>query len=88
MGRAADAAGQGAVRFHPLGGGADLLIDCEAAQAEALAKRLSIYRLRRKIAIGVDDALGVFGREGEARARRPAPPRAWAALDWPVGADD
>ena len=27
----------------------DLLIDCQADQAEALAKRLSIYRLRRKI---------------------------------------
>ena len=31
--------------------GADLLIDCEAASADALAKRLSLYRLRRKIAI-------------------------------------
>ncbi|OYX92831.1 MAG: hypothetical protein B7Y74_11180 [Novosphingobium sp. 35-62-5] len=26
-----------------------LLIDCEAAQADALAKRLTLYRLRRKI---------------------------------------
>lgn len=31
--------------------GADVLIDCEAAQREALARRLSIYRLRRKITI-------------------------------------
>ncbi|MFD1766029.1 YgfZ/GcvT domain-containing protein [Sphingorhabdus buctiana] len=38
----------------------DVLIDCEAAQAEALAKRLSIYRLRRKIAISVEPGLGVF----------------------------
>jgi tRNA-modifying protein YgfZ len=40
----------------------DLLLDCEAAQAEALAKRLSLYRLRRKIAIAVDPALGVHWR--------------------------
>ena len=38
----------------------DILIDCEADQAEALARRLSMYRLRRKIAIAVDPALGVF----------------------------
>lgn len=31
--------------------GADVLIDCEADQREALARRLAIYRLRRKIAI-------------------------------------
>ena len=29
--------------------GADLLLDCETDAAEALAKRLSLYRLRRKI---------------------------------------
>ena len=39
---------------------ADILIDCEADQAEALVRRLSMYRLRRKIAIVVDPALGVF----------------------------
>jgi folate-binding protein YgfZ len=39
---------------------ADILIDCEADQAEALVRRLSMYRLRRKIAITVDPALGVF----------------------------
>ncbi len=38
----------------------DILIDCEAAGADALVKRLSIYRLRRKISIAVDDELGVF----------------------------
>ena len=31
-----------------------VLVDCEAAQAEALAKRLSMYRLRRAIAIEPD----------------------------------
>ncbi|MFN9376766.1 MAG: YgfZ/GcvT domain-containing protein [Novosphingobium sp.] len=44
--------------------GDDLLIDCEAGQAEALGKRLSIYRLRRKIGIAVDAALGVHWQPG------------------------
>lgn len=39
--------------------GEDVLIDCESAQAEALIRRLSLYRLRRKIAIGRDEALSV-----------------------------
>ncbi len=39
--------------------GADLLLDCEADAAEALTKRLSIYRLRRKIAIEVAPELAV-----------------------------
>lgn len=40
-------------------GGDDLLIDCEAAQADALVRRLSIYRLRRPIVIARDDAMSV-----------------------------
>ena len=44
--------------------GSDLLLDCEAAQAEALAKRLSLYRLRRKIGIALDPALGVHWSAG------------------------
>ncbi len=39
--------------------GDDLLLDCEATVAEELAKRLSLYRLRRQIAIVVDPAVGV-----------------------------
>lgn len=39
--------------------GADLLLDCEAAHVDELAKRLSMYRLRRKIAIARDETLGV-----------------------------
>ncbi len=45
--------------------GTDLLLDCEADQAAALAKRLSLYRLRRKIAIAVDPALAVHWQAGE-----------------------
>ena len=40
-----------------------LLLDCEADVAEALAKRLSLYRLRRKIGIAIDPALAVHWRE-------------------------
>lgn len=41
------------------GGDGALLLDCEAEVAPDLAKRLSLYRLRRKIVIEVDDTLGV-----------------------------
>ena len=40
----------------------DVLVDCEGAQAEALMRRLSMYRLRRKIAIVIDADVGVFWR--------------------------
>lgn len=36
--------------------GDDVLVDCEAARAEALAKRLSLYRLRRAITIQPEPA--------------------------------
>ena len=39
--------------------GDDLLIDCEAAQAEALAKRLTLYRLRKAIKIERETVLAV-----------------------------
>ncbi|MFM7377844.1 MAG: YgfZ/GcvT domain-containing protein [Erythrobacter sp.] len=45
--------------FLVWGDGADLLLDCEAAHADELAKRLSMYRLRRKIAIARDESLAV-----------------------------
>ena len=52
--------------------GPDMLLDCEAGAAEALAKRLSLYRLRRKIGIAVDPALAVHWRDhtGDAQATR------------------
>ncbi len=37
-----------------------LLVDCEAVAVEDLMKRLSLYRLRRKITITRDAALGVY----------------------------
>lgn len=44
--------------------GDDLLLDCEAGAAEALVRRLALYRLRRVLAIAVDPALGVHWRPG------------------------
>lgn len=38
---------------------AGLLLDCEAAHADELVKRLSMYRLRRKIAIAREEGLAV-----------------------------
>jgi folate-binding protein YgfZ len=56
--------------------GDDVLVDCEAAQAEALAKRLKIYRLRRPIAIGADTDLVVhWSPEGEAGVPDPRLPQ-------------
>jgi len=40
-------------------GDGELLIDCEADLAEDLVRRLSLYRLRRKIAIAVDPSVAV-----------------------------
>lgn len=39
--------------------GDDILIDCEKDHAEALAKRLKLYRLRRKIGIEMEEGLTV-----------------------------
>ena len=41
------------------GAATDLLLDCEAAAADDLIKRLSIYRLRRPITISRDEQLAV-----------------------------
>ena len=64
-------------------GQADLLLDCEATSADALTKRLSIYRLRRAIAIAREDGLAVHwspsGSEGVPDPRLPALGRRWLA---------
>lgn len=60
--------------------GADLLLDCEAAAADELVKRLSIYRLRRPIAITHDDSLAVhWSPEGASDPRLPGLGRRWLA---------
>jgi len=69
--------------FFVWGDGDDLLLDCEAEAADDLIKRLSIYRLRRKIAIDRDQALAVHwspgGDEGVADPRLPELGRRWLA---------
>lgn len=60
----------------PVNPSGDLLLDCEAAAAEALVKRLSLYRLRRRIGIAIEPALGVHWRPGEG----PSPDPRLAAL--------
>jgi tRNA-modifying protein YgfZ len=63
--------------------GGDLLLDCEADAADDLIKRLSIYRLRRKIVIAPDDSLAVHwsvaGKEGVADPRLGELGRRWLA---------
>jgi hypothetical protein len=68
--------------------GDDILLDCDAAVADALAKRLAMFRLRRAVAIARTD-LAVFAAWGDSAPDTPADPRL-AALGrrWvaPVGA--
>lgn len=63
--------------------GNDVLVDCEAAQADALAKRLTMYRLRRPITITRDEGLAVHwskdGGEGVSDPRLPALGNRWIA---------
>lgn len=64
-------------------GGDDLLIDAEAEQADALVRRLSLYRLRKPIAIARDEGLAVHwaaeGDQGVPDPRLPALGRRWIA---------
>jgi folate-binding protein YgfZ len=62
--------------------GDDVLIDCEAEAAEDLARRLTLYRLRRKIAIERVEGLAVhWSREGDGPTdpRLPELGRRWLA---------
>ena len=73
----------------PAGGDA-LLLDCEAEAAADLVRRLSLYRLRRKITIEVDETLGVHwerhsGDGGAADPRLAALGQRWLA---PVAEQD
>ncbi len=75
--------------------GDGLLLDCEASAADALAKRLTLYRLRRKIGIARADDLAVHweNHPGDGGARDPrlsALGQRWIApvSDADVAADD
>jgi folate-binding protein YgfZ len=59
---------QGKVLFDFLiwGDGDEVLIDCERAAADDLAKRLTLYRLRRAITIAREEGLAVhWAKEGD-----------------------
>ena len=78
----------------PAGDG-QLLLDCEAEYAEELAKRLSLYRLRRKIDIAVDPGVAVHWEKHAGNGGAPDPRLAdlgqrWLApvSDGAVAADD
>jgi tRNA-modifying protein YgfZ len=58
--------------------GDDVLIDCEASQADALVRRLSIYRLRRPIRIERTDLAVHWSADGETGVPDPR----LAALGW------
>lgn len=72
--------------------GDDVLIDCEAARADALVKRLMLYRLRRAIAITPEPALFVHwaidGEAGVPDPRLAALGRRWLAPANDAPADD
>lgn len=61
----------------------DVLIDCEAEAADELAKRLTLYRLRRKIGIARAEGLAVhwsaLGETGSADPRLAELGRRWVA---------
>jgi folate-binding protein YgfZ len=60
--------------------GEDVLVDCEAEQAEALMRRLALYRLRRPITITREEALAVhWSADGDTDPRLPALGRRWLA---------
>ena len=71
--------------------GEDLLLDCEAAAAEDLMKRLSIYRLRRAITISLDRNLAVHWSNNDSQGvtdpRLPALGNRWLGpADQPTSA--
>jgi len=69
--------------------GDDVLIDCERDAAGDLARRLTLYRLRRPIAIAREEVLCVHwapeGEEGVPDPRLPALGRRWLAPEDGVG---
>ena len=65
-----------------------LLLDCEAEFAGELVKRLSLYRLRRKIAIAVDDGLGVYWQAELGDGGAPDPRMAGLGQRWIAATSD
>jgi len=70
------------------GSGGALLLDCEAEAAEELVKRLSLYRLRRKLSIAVDPALGVYWQAELGDGGAPDPRLADLGQRWVAAVSD
>ena len=70
--------------------GRDLLLDCEAEAADALVRRLSMYRLRRDISIARDPSLAVHWRPHVGDGAAPDPRLGALGERWvaPADADD
>jgi len=69
-------------------GGDDVLIDCEAARAEALAKRLMLYRLRRPVTIAPEAGLAVHWSREPQEDAPPDPRLAALGSRWLAPADE
>lgn len=68
--------------------GKDLLLDCEAAAADDLVKRLALYRLRRPIAIARDDSIAVhWSADGADDPRLAELGKRWLAPVSPLGSE-
>ncbi len=65
-----------------------MLLDCEAETAEELVKRLSLYRLRRKLEIAVDPALYVYWSTEERADASPDPRLPALGWRWLSGDDN
>ena len=70
--------------------GKDLLLDCEAEAADALIKRLTLYRLRRAIDITRDEGLAVHWRAPSGDSSSPDPRLPALGERWlaPASAED
>lgn len=74
--------------FLVWGAGNDLLIDCEERAADDLVRRLSLYRLRRKIAIAVDPNMVVHWSREQHTGAKPDPRLAPLGWRWVAPAED
>jgi folate-binding protein YgfZ len=70
------------------GSDGSLLLDCEAEAADDLVKRLSLYRLRRKIAIAADPSLGVYWQAEQGDGGAPDPRLAALGQRWIAAVSD
>ncbi len=69
-------------------GGEDVLIDCEAGRAEALVRRLSLYRLRRPVTIALEPGLAVHWAAEPVADAVPDPRLAALGWRWLAGAGE